>query len=228
MFSRTTVRVLLAAALAAMLCGAARADATLPTGLAPGSKYEIMFVTLDHTTGTSSNISDYNSFVTTEANQSATLAALGVTWTAFASTSGYNAKTYGYSSYPIYNTSGGSLEPNYLTLFSDNSFPGPTYNQFGNSIYNYTQASQRDVWTGTSPSSWPSGVLGTANPIDGVDSGTNLGWYYYSFPVEGNSYLMYGISSPITAVPEPATVTLLGTALLGLGVAYLRRRAAKA
>jgi len=30
------------------------------------------------------------------------------------------------------------------------------------------------------------------------------------------------------AVPEPATLTLLGTALLGLAVAYLRRRRAKA
>ena len=31
----------------------------------------------------------------------------------------------------------------------------------------------------------------------------------------------------LTVVPEPATVTLLGSALLGLGVVYLRRRWAK-
>ena len=44
-----------------------------------------------------------------------------------------------------------------------------------------------------------------------------------------NPFPLYALSSPITApTPEPSTLTLLGSALLGLGVVYLRRRGAKA
>jgi hypothetical protein len=58
--------------------------------------------------------------------------------------------------------------------------------------------------------------------------------FYFTSPEvavisETADHSLYAISSPITIpVPEPATFTLLGAALLGLGVVYLRRRRAKA
>ncbi len=59
---------LAAAALAAtMLGGTAMASFIPPFGLAPGSKYQIAFVTADTTSGTSGLESYYNNFVTEEA-----------------------------------------------------------------------------------------------------------------------------------------------------------------
>ena len=44
----------------------------------------------------------------------------------------------------------------------------------------------------------------------------------YNFvPVPNGNFMIRAVGQP---VPEPATLTFLGTALLGLGVAYLRRR----
>lgn len=71
------VRGLLAATVVAMMLGGtAMADTILPQGLAPGSQYEIAFVTADITVAESSSIATYNSFVTSEANQDGILKSL--------------------------------------------------------------------------------------------------------------------------------------------------------
>src|SRR5580658_1898252 len=80
---------------------------TTPTGLTPGTQYQLVFVTSDTTFATSSTISDYNTFVTNEAALNATLAAFdsanGVTWTAIGSTPPVNANTNAPSSGLVYN-----------------------------------------------------------------------------------------------------------------------------
>ena len=74
MLDKTMVRSLVAVALVAtMFAGTAVAQVVLPTGLPPGSQYEIAFVTSDGTTATSTDINDYNSFVTAEAAFSSSL-----------------------------------------------------------------------------------------------------------------------------------------------------------
>ena len=58
----TVRRSILVAAILALITTQVRAEnVVLPTGLAPGSQYEIVFVTADGSTATSSNIADYNS-----------------------------------------------------------------------------------------------------------------------------------------------------------------------
>ncbi len=65
--------------LAVALAGGAQAGTvvTVPTDLNPGDQYRLVFVTNGTRDAQSTDIADYNTFVTTEANLSTELAALG-------------------------------------------------------------------------------------------------------------------------------------------------------
>ena len=79
----------------------------------------------------------------------------------------------------------------------------------------------------------PHGIAVSGSNVFVVNSATNsIGEYTTSGDVV-NPSLVSGLNSPFglavsAPVPEPATLTLLGSALLGLGVVYLRRRGVKA
>jgi hypothetical protein len=217
------MRCILAVVLVTLFGRTAWADATLPT-VPPGSQYEIMFVTSDGTTATSSNIADYNSFVTQEADQSNVLKSLSATWTAVASTPTFSASSASLSNtIAIYDTSGNLLEHTFPDIFTDFSFAGPIFDQDGG------RALIPNVWTGTLFPIYYQGdnSLGSADPVYGF-IGLNYGdWLAGAYGPSMEDYALYGISSPITVpTPEPATLTLLGSALLGFGVIYLRRRRA--
>src|SRR4051812_40049266 len=73
---------------------AAHASAVyVPVNLNPGDTYRIIFVTDNATPAMSTDIADYNSFVTAEANNNPGLAALHTTWTAVLSTEAVNVLT---------------------------------------------------------------------------------------------------------------------------------------
>ena len=65
---------------------------TVPTSLNPGDQYRVVFVTSGTRDATSTNIVNYNNFVSNAANAVPPLANLGTTWTAMASTSAVDAR----------------------------------------------------------------------------------------------------------------------------------------
>ncbi len=239
------VSSLVVTALAAviMLAVPSQAGVVLPTGLVPGSQYQLVFVTSGSTTATSTNMDDYNSFVTQQAALSSSLPA-GVTWTAIGSTQTVHAmdNAVTYANVPIYNTGGQLVASDSASLWSGAIDSPIIYNQDG-----LLAPAAQPVWTGSSSDGTPLGPLGEfyllpappylpgsyTSPTVGVTSETSWQWvssgYFYGplANVSAETFPLYAISSPITVVPEPATLVLLGSAVLGLaGVLHLRRRSA--
>jgi hypothetical protein len=219
--------VLLAAAVACLLgapCVARAGPFTLPSGLTPGEQYRLMFVTSGETTGTSTSISTYNTYVT---NQAALNSALpSTTWTAVASTATTTAVSNiscssGCLSDPIFLVDGTEVATSTTNLFN------------GTALVNAIDLTQNGgtpgttngyVWTGSNTSgtrgSYLSGAGGPLGPLGSAyaelgswNSKTN--WLDSSG--EGNastdSFALYAISGQLTVpaarVPEPLSASLL-------------------
>lgn len=232
MFDKMMVRGLLTMAVTAtLLIAVANAQVILPTGLAPGSQYQLLLVTSGETAASSTSNATYNSFVTQQVDQNPTLAALGATWTAVITTPTIQAwQVSNTTTIPIYDTHGDLLEPNFPSLFTDDIGSGPQYDQDGDLVnrphYVWTGLVGFPDWTEYPPPG--SGQMGSGAVTEGAVGGGDLLWMSWGETASGLDNSIYAISSPITVVPEPATLSLLFPALLGVGVVYFRRRRAKA
>lgn len=162
MVTRETIpaSVLMASAVT-LIARVAVADVVLPTGLVPGSQFEIAFVTNDPTNALSSDIGTYNDFVTQEAHQSSVLESLDVSWHAIASTATVNAilNAPNDGSIPVYNTAGQLVANSANPLYSGSLIWGINYTQTGALVGESTY-----IWTGTDSLESGTGIMGIADP----------------------------------------------------------------
>ena len=197
----------------------------------PGNTYQIAFVTTGETTGTSTNIADYNSFVLQQADENAALTSLSPTWKAIVSTTGANAITNAptYADVPIFNTAGQMIASGSAQLWSTNPIDNPIdYDQMGQEVEN-------PVWTGTyylgygfvSPmGNFPLPVLSdgqwegitpafgeSLSSVYWLNEGDSYGAAYPYFPTASAAQAnvettftdsLYALSAPITVAPLPS------------------------
>ena len=218
--------------------GASAAIVTTPTDLSIGDQYRLAFVTITTRDATSTDIADYNAFVTTAANTQADLVALGATWKAIGTTPTVDARDNtdtnpSSTGVPIYLLDG-------ISRIADNN--DDLWNPFGGNIdhlFNIfvdgTEAVAQLVWTGTkadgtrdtgSPFSLGEDTRDKAFAYFGVTSEVDASWVFHNvFDSSRADFIhLYAISSQLTvaAVPLPGALILFGSGLACLAV--LRRR----
>ena len=188
---------------------------TAPPGLNPGDPYQLIFVTSGTVSPTSTNIADYNTFVTNAANAVGALAGLGTNWTAVGSTATTSAATNigGVSAVPIYLLTGVIIANGTVDLFDGSIATGVNRTELDS-----TYSGQ--VWTGTVSSGGIGNPLGGGPTITaGLSTASDGGWLNNAqLSSTAGQLPLYGISATLTVpnadVPEPGTVTLVIGGLL--------------
>lgn len=210
---------------------------TVPAGLHAGDHYRLVFVTSTVTSGNSTNIADYNAFVTNVAHSVPELAALPTIWHAVASTAdewavNNTGTAPGDINAPTYTTGGALVATSNADLWDGTLVNGIGEDETGNLLRPIPL-----VWTGTIGN----GGIGTHTSL-GHTYTTELGSDRFSVlgaantpgeswinaDVSGRSgdpqYHLYAMSGILTAVPEPDAMVLAGMAVVGLALSSVRRR----
>ena len=223
---------IVSAGVALATLGTSAAQAALvvvPTDLAVGDQYRLVFVTAGTRNATSTNINDYNTFVTNQVTGSALATQLTtagfnlgtITWKAIASTdsvaardnTGTNPSSTGVL---IYLIDGNRVANDNADLWLPPIIRPINVTQAGSTL------GTEVVWTGTNSS----GVVGGSNGLGGsfaITGVTNLStanWIQNSITLRTSLRRLYGMSSvltkptpPVLKVPEPSS--LLGFITLG-------------
>ena len=220
------LRAAIAFAIAVTVCSVADADLiTVPTNLNEGDQYRLAFVTSGFRDATSTDIADYNTFVNNDTISVAELQSLGTTWFAIASTSTIDARDNtgtnptSNTGVPIFLLDGTKIADSNADLWN-NSIDAP----ISVTSHGGTFVTPQQVYTGTDD------FDGTAhNPMGETfvtfgktDSTTQ--WGFSGSTAATTPHALYGISGVLTvsAVPEPSSFLML--AVVGAGVAAIRRR----
>jgi hypothetical protein len=225
--------ILSVAAVTFAATAALSAPITVPAGLNPGDQYRLAFLTSTTRDATSSNIADYNVFVTAAANTQTELAALGTTWMAIASTATVDARDNtgtnpSSTGFPIYllDPASTKIADNNADLWDGNLASALGIGEDGVDI-------SGAVFTGTT-------IDGTADLFSlgggaariGVGSETNENWIELldtgGTTTSTLQLQFYAISDVLTVaggteVAEPSALGVLALGLVGLAV-FRRKR----
>ena len=188
-----------------------------PIGLAPGSPYQLVFVTAGSIDATSPNESTYNTFVQNQAALNPLLPES--VWHAVTSTAdGTNAQDNAPSAgLPVYTTQGNLVSQGPLGLYALTHDAPISADQFGLSIVpNY-------VWTGMGPIYTQ---LGNQYPETGaIIPYYPVSWNSYGYGDPTYPFPIYALSDQIfLPVPEPSSIIMWIVAMGVLTGAHLRRR----
>jgi len=209
---------------------------TVPTDLSPGDQYRLVFITRGARDAQAPSIDDYNAFVTTQANYSNELAALGLAWKVIGSTYAVDARentstipgTDG-AGIPIYRLDGTRIADSYADLW-DGSIDSPlNVDQYGN-VYGHDWWSQASVWTGTDQYGYRMyglGCYGAAARIGGSYY-TDYNWIAWCNTYQDESHPFYAISSDLeiqdATVPEPGSLAVWIVMAMVANVGWKLRR----
>jgi len=196
-----------------------------PIGLNPGDSYRMVFVTAGTRDALSTDIADYNAFVDGEAGLLSPDGLTNLTWTAIASTDAVDARdntgTTALIGLPIFRVDGALVASDYAELWGGSITAPILLDQAG-------VVQDVFVWTGSGPDGRkdPSLSLGHAGGRGWV--GKSLFWMQFTGRSLSEPNHFYGMSEvltvPTSVVPEPATITLMGIGIVGLGGFHYRRK----
>jgi hypothetical protein len=225
----------------AVLAPAARADIMTPTGLNTGDQFRIIFVTSDTRDATSSNLADYDTFITDLATAAGlTYNGAPVTWFALGSTESVSANSRlpaSTSSPGLYRVDGVKVADNTSDLWdgSIDNFLNITETggvaSIGSALAFTGTFSNGDIGSIFVNGNVLFLALGSPETVVAGDPNITDAWVRTdASPASTDLLRFYGYSEVLTvpqAVPEPASLTLLGLGALGLaGYGWRRRRAA--
>jgi hypothetical protein len=181
----------------------------------------LIFATSGEIAATSGSITTYNTFATNQAASLAALVPAGVTWDAVVSTGTLSSNEAvnnapSFAGIPVYDTQGDKI--------SD----GSLYSGSLLSPINYTQSGGSPpidlIWTGSDPTGASLNPLGVADPEFGLSSSSGSAWMASANNTPaGVPWPIYVLSSPITVVPEPGTISLLAAMVAFCAGIALRR-----
>lgn len=183
----------------------------MPSGLSPGDEYRLAFTTSGTRNAESTDIADYNAFVTAAANTLPELAALETQWFAIASTATVDARTNTGTTppgaVPVYLLNDTLLATSYDDLW-DWSIAAP---------FDYTElcapvVGGPAIWTGTTGFGTTENPLGAANATTGSRTLTeNAQWIRNGAGLLDQAYRFYAISAVLTTPAVPNESDSWGT-----------------
>jgi hypothetical protein len=204
---------------------------TTPTGLNPGDQYRLAFVTSSQRDPLSSNIADYNAFVTAAASTQAALVALGTVWTAIASTNSVDARdntgtnpfNAAHADVPIYLLDGTTkIADNNADLWDGSLDHALSVNETGgNGPLTVRTGTEAD---GTATPIGSGGALGTPGAtLIGFSTASGADWIAASTLSQTVTLHFYGLSDVLTFTNSTPVAAPGGVAILGLGIVVLGR-----